>query len=131
MREEISYVLGKLENASNKLKEGSDKAKDELEKDGVIQRFEFTFELFWKTLKIFLRDSGIEARTPKESLKEAFKIGWLKQEDIFLDMLEDRNKAAHIYDKETSEAIFERIKNNYIKAIIEVLDELKKITGDN
>ncbi|MBL7131312.1 MAG: nucleotidyltransferase substrate binding protein [Candidatus Omnitrophica bacterium] len=126
MKEEINYAFSNLENAFIKLKEGIDKAKDELEKDGVIQRFEFTFELFWKALKIFLQNSGIDTKTPKESLKEAFKIGWLKEEKTFLDMLEDRNKTAHIYDKATSEEIFKRIKNNYIQVIAEVLEELRK-----
>lgn len=123
MKEELEYSLSKLENAFIKLKEGVAKAEDELDKDGVIQRFEFTFELFWKALKIFLGSKGIEAKTPKDSLKEAFKIGWLKEEKVFLDMLEDRNKTSHIYDKETSEEIFVRIKNNYLDAIKGAISE--------
>ena len=127
MKEELKFAFSKLKNAFDKLKDGIAAAEDELEKDGVIQRFEFTFELIWKTLKIFLRNSGIEAKTPKESLQEAFKIGWIKEEKDFLDMLEDRNKTTHIYNKETAEEIFERIKNNYIQAMEEVLGKLEKL----
>lgn len=127
MKEEVKYAVLNFEKAFIKLKDGAETAKDELAKDGVIQRFEFTFELFWKTLKIFLRDNGIEAKTPKEALKEAFKIGWLKDEEIFLDMMEDRNKTSHIYDKETAEVIYERINSNYVQAVKEVLDKLKKL----
>jgi nucleotidyltransferase substrate binding protein (TIGR01987 family) len=123
MNEELKFAFSKLKDAFDKLKGGVDAAEDELEKDGVIQRFEFTFELIWKALKIFLRNSGITAKTPKESLQEAFKIGWLKEEKDFMDMLEDRNKTTHIYNKETAEEIFERIKNNYIQAMEEVLRE--------
>ena len=126
MKIKLKYTLTKLENAYAKLREGADTAKNELEKDGVIQRFEFCFELLWKTLKIFLRDTGIEVKTPKESLKEAFRVGWLKEEKIFLDMLEDRNMTSHIYDKETSEEIFCRIKNNYLPGIKDILEELKQ-----
>lgn len=126
MKKELDYALTKLENAFIKLKEGSRDANEELEMDGVIQRFEFTFELLWKTLKIFLLDSGVEAKSPKDSLKEGFKIGWLKDEQVFLNMLEDRNKTSHLYDKDTSEAILERIKNNYVPAIGAILSELKK-----
>ncbi|UCD15198.1 MAG: nucleotidyltransferase substrate binding protein [Candidatus Omnitrophota bacterium] len=125
MKEGLKYVLSKLTDAFNKLKEGVKTAEDELEKDGVIQRFEFTFELLWKTLKIFLRENGIETNTPKDSLKEAFRIGWLKEENIFLNMLEDRNKSSHIYDKETSEEIVNRVKNNYVPAIEEILKKLE------
>ena len=70
--------------------------------------------------------AGIEVKTPKESLREAFRVWWIKEEKIFLDMLEEGNKTSHIYDKETSEEIFLRIKNNYLCGIKDVLNELKK-----
>ncbi len=126
MKEEIRYAFVKLEKAIAMLREGTVKAKNELEEDGVIQRFEFNFELLWKTLKIFLYDKGIDARTPRDVLKEAFKLGWLNNEDIFLNMLEDRNKASHIYNKQTSREIFRRIKNEYISALEEVLEILRR-----
>lgn len=125
MKGEIRYAVMNLEKAFIKLRDGAETAKDELDKDGVIQRFEFTFELLWKTLKIFLRDRGIEVKTPKDSMTEAFKVGWIQDEEIFLDMLEDRNKTSHIYDRETLEVIFERIKSKYTQVIKEMLDKLK------
>lgn len=125
MKNEREYSLSKLDDAFSKLKEGINSVRDELGKDGVIQRFEFTVELLWKTLKIFLRDKGIEARTPKDSLKEAFKIGWITDENVYLNMLTDRNMSSHIYDRSTSEEIYLRIKDDYIKAIEEVLEELR------
>lgn len=127
MNEETKYALIKLKNAFLKLKEGGKKATEELEIDGVIQRFEFTFELFWKTLKIFLRNKGIEARTPRDVFKESFRIEWLNDEAVFLDMLEDRNKTSHIYDQKESREIFSRIKNNHIPAIEMVLKALKNM----
>ncbi len=127
MKEEIRYAFSKLESAFVKLNEGVNTAEDELEKDGVIQRFEFSLELIWKTLKLFLQNSGIEVKTPKESLKKAFNVGWIKDEKTFLDMLEDRNRTSHIYDKDTSDEILERIKNSYIQAMGQVLKELKNI----
>ena len=125
MKNEREYSLSKLDDAFSKLKEGINSVRDELGKDGVIQRFEITVELLWKTLKIFLRDKGIEARTPKDSLKEAFKIGWITDENVYLNMLTDRNMSSHIYDRSTSEEIYLRIKDDYIKAIEEVLEELR------
>ncbi|MGA9292196.1 MAG: HI0074 family nucleotidyltransferase substrate-binding subunit, partial [Ignavibacteriaceae bacterium] len=102
------------------------KAKDQLDQDGVIQRFEFTFELLWKTLKLFMADQGVITRSPKEALKEAFRFGLIKDESIFLDMLEDRNQASHIYSEDLSNKIFERIKNKYSKAFKVLLKELSK-----
>jgi len=60
MKDELQVAVVNFVNALSSLEEGVKEAKGELEKDGVIQRFEFTFELMWKTLKIFLYDEGIE-----------------------------------------------------------------------
>lgn len=126
MKEILKYSIQKLENAFIRLKAGVVSSKDELDKDGVIQRFEFTFELLWKALKIFLEYQGIDIKTPRDSLKEAFRVEIIDDEEIFLDMLEDRNRTSHIYSKEVSEEIFNRIKLYYIKGIEKVLKELKE-----
>lgn len=126
MKEILKYSIQKLENAFIRLKAGVVSSKDELDKDGVIQRFEFTFELLWKALKIFLEYQGIDIKTPRDSLKEAFRVEIIDDEEIFLDMLEDRNRTSHIYSKEVSEEIFNRIKLHYVKSIEKVLEELKE-----
>lgn len=118
------YSHEKLKNAFDKLNEGADIADDELQRDGVIKRFEFTFELLWKTLKIYLENQGIIVRSPRESLKEAFKLNLIEDEKVFLDMLKDRNETTHIYDKETADKIFNRIKSDYISAIENVVKKL-------
>ena len=124
MEDVLEYSLNKLKNANQKLKEGIEQAKDELDKDGVIQRFEFTFELLWKALKIQLEYQGIIVKTPRGSFVEAFRIDLISDEKIFLDMLEDRNNISHIYDKETADNIFNRIKSDYIPAIENVVNKL-------
>lgn len=126
MENVLEYSLNKLKNANQKLKEGIEQAKDELDKDGVIQRFEFTFELLWKALKIYLEYQGILVKTPRDSFVEAFRIDLISDEKIFLDMLEDRNNTSNIYDKETSEKIFNRIKKNYQTEIAKVIELLNK-----
>jgi nucleotidyltransferase substrate binding protein (TIGR01987 family) len=122
---EMTFAIEKLNAAWEKLKHGAETAQGELELDGVIQRFEFTFELFWKTLKIFLKHEGIEASSPKECLKAAFRLGWLESEGVYLDMLEDRNKTSHIYERSMAEDIIQRIKDKYISAIRKLLEILK------
>lgn len=126
MKDVLEYSIKKLKDAYKKLDEGIKQAKDELDKDGVIQRFEFTFELLWKALKIYLEYQGIIVRTPRESFMEAFRINIINDEKIFLDMLEDRNNTSHIYDKKTSEKIFNRIKNIYTPEIAKIIDILSQ-----
>jgi len=124
MKDVLEYSLKKLKKAHQRLKEGITQAKDELGKDGVIQRFEFTFELLWKALKLYLEHQGIIVKTPRDSFVEAFRVDLIGDEKIFLDMLEDRNNTSHIYDEETSEKIFNRIKNNYQAEIAKVIELL-------
>lgn len=125
MKETLDYSIKQLEKAFLKLKNGAVSAQDDLDKDGVIQRFEFTFELFWKTLKIFLAYKGIETKTPRDSLKEAFRINLIEDEELFLNMLEDRNKTSHIYDESTADDIFVRIKNEYVQLIEKTIQKIK------
>ncbi len=128
MSDELKYSLEKFKSAIKRLDEGVKEAKDNLGRDGVIQRFEFTFELLWKSLRLFLLDEGIITKSPKESLKEGFKFGLIKDEEIFLDMLEDRNQTSHIYSEEVSKEIFKRIKIRYLNPLKKILNEIKKST---
>ena len=83
MKDELKYSMLKFQKALKQLEEGAKQAKDQLDNDGVIQRFEFTFELAWKTIKLFLVNEGIITKSPKEALKEAFKFGLIKDEESF------------------------------------------------
>ncbi len=126
MKDELKYSIEKFNKALSRLNAGIKKAKDQLDNDGVIQRFEFTFELLWKTLRLFLLDEGIITKSPKEALKEAFRFGLIKDEEIFLDMLEDRNQTSHIYSEEISKEIVLRIKKFYLSKLTELSKELLK-----
>lgn len=89
--------------------------------DATIQRFEFTFELFWKFLKDFFQEQGIQLHYPKEVIQEAFKVGTINDEGLWLQMLEDRNMTSHTYDEELANEIFLRIKR-YTPEIRRVVD---------
>jgi nucleotidyltransferase substrate binding protein (TIGR01987 family) len=126
MKDELKYSFSNLKNAAKRLEEGVKHADDQLDRDGVIQRFEFTFELLWKTLKLFLINEGIITRSPKETLREVFRYGLIKNETIFLDMLEDRNQTSHIYSEDSSTKIFERIEKKYLHSIKILVKEISQ-----
>lgn len=87
---------------------------DELVIDAVIQRFEFTYELGWKLLKLHLSFNGIaEVRSPRETFKESFSSGIINEGNIWIDMLDDRNITSHTYDEEEAQKIYWKIKNRY------------------
>jgi nucleotidyltransferase substrate binding protein (TIGR01987 family) len=110
-------VFENFSNALERLEEAVNEAQTELEIDGAIQRFEFTFEQAWKSIKKFLEDEGIICRSPKSCLKEAYAVGFINNEQIWLKMLTDRNKSVHIYDMETSREVFENIKRFYVQEL--------------
>lgn len=97
-----------------------------LEKEGVIQRFEYTFELSWKTLKDYLESQGQEAHFPREIIKHAFQSGLIEEGGVWIAMLEDRNLMAHTYDENRFKEAFSRIKNKYAAAIEQVYTFLKQ-----
>lgn len=78
--------------------------------DATIQRFEFTFELAWKFLKEFFFERGLELNYPKDVIKEAFGVGLLHDEGLWISMLRDRNLTSHTYDEKLADEIFSRIK---------------------
>jgi len=116
------------ENALSKLTEVLGKEHfEELEKDGVIQRFEFTFELAWKTMKDYLEDQGVlEVSTPKMVLRKAFQANLFEDDQIWLAMQEDRNLLSQVYKQSTSDRIFLCIIKVYIKGLQDLAEVLKK-----
>jgi nucleotidyltransferase substrate binding protein (TIGR01987 family) len=113
-KSEVLLKIKNFEKALNRLEEGVREAKNDLDKDGVIQRFEFTIELLWKALRAILLYQGIECYSPRSCVKEAFKANIIEDDELILDMIEDRNISSHIYDEEKSEALFSRIKEIYL-----------------
>ena len=121
--EQIESDFGKALKA---LEEALSQAESDLEVDGAMQRFEFTYELFWKLLRAYLQQEGIVVNTPKECFKEAYGLGILNSEDIALRMVDDRNLTVHLYDKETSREVFDRIKSLYIAFYREAFDSIRR-----
>jgi nucleotidyltransferase substrate binding protein (TIGR01987 family) len=90
-----------------------------LEKEGVIQRFEYTIELAWKTLKDFLEESGlvISPVTPRQVLKDAFSANIIPDGQVWIDMVNTRNLLSHTYDSAVFEAAVVAIADRYLPAL--------------
>jgi nucleotidyltransferase substrate binding protein (TIGR01987 family) len=103
----------------------------DLEKEGVIQRFEYTFELAWKTLKDYLVYSGVafDQITPRSVIKQAFTARIIADGQTWIDMLEQRNAMSHTYDNETFETVFRNIAERYMAALEQVYTWLKQKTS--
>ncbi len=118
--ENFTRALMQLENAC-----GKDKYTD-LERAGLVQMFEFSFELGWKTLKDLLAYEGYDDKTPRSVIRRAFQAGYLDGDDTenWLDGLEKRNLLSHIYHEQTAREAETLIKNRYAPLLRRLCDRL-------
>ncbi len=101
----------------------------DLERDGIIQRFEFTFELAWKTLQDYLIDQGyLEIGGPRNTLRQAFADGILKDGEGWIAILEDRNLMTHTYNEASSQRVYERIVAHYLPLLQALLVQLEELS---
>ena len=124
-----------FEKSLNRLEEAITKAYKNIQnedytffRDSAIQRFEFTVEIMWKSIKEYLfKKEGIECVSPKSCLREYFEVFNIdeKKSKKFLRMVDDRNLSSHTYHEEVAEEIFINLKE-YKELIKEVLESLKK-----
>ena len=114
-----NLLLKDLEKAINQLEHALlEKDVDDLIRAGCIQYFEFCFELSWKTIKSLALKEGLqECYSPKACFQLAFKNKWIDDEEIWIQMLNDRNLMTHTYD--SAEAL------NVYKNLSDYLDQFK------
>lgn len=105
---------------------------DDRDRAGVIQAFEYTFELAWKTLQKFAQQQGEDTVGPRGAFEFAFKNKLILAEDelLFIAMMKDRNLSAHTYREKTAQALFENIQKNYVSILEKLLNKLSRtLTG--
>lgn len=88
----------------------------DIERDAIIQRFEFTFEAVWKAAQAYLRTiEGIDVASPKSVIRACREVGLFDESEtmLALKMADDRNLTVHTYNEPLAMAIYERIKNYY------------------
>ncbi len=110
------FNVGPLEKALKQLEAGLDKMKidpsDELRRDGVIQRFEYSMDLAWKLIQRYLKVEAqvdeASIRTKKDLFREAARLKLIASAESWIGHYEARNEASHVYNLETAIAVFER-----------------------
>lgn len=98
----------------------------ELERAGIIQFFEMTFELAWKVLKDYLESEGYTVKSPRETVKQAFQIGLIDNGHVWIDALSNRNLTTHTYDEELANKITREILSAYIPELEKMYYKLSK-----
>jgi len=99
----------------------------DLEKQGMIQAFEYTHELAWTTLKDFLEYKGQkDIYGSKDASRKAFQLGIIEDGEGWMDMIQSRNKTSHTYNRETAEEIVAAVTSIYYKLFISLDEKLNE-----
>lgn len=98
----------------------------ELERAGIIQFFEMTFELAWKVLKDYLEAQEYLVKSPRETVKQAFQIGLIDNGHIWMDALSNRNLTTHTYDEELANKMTNEIITMYLPELDKMYEKLSK-----
>jgi len=118
--------LRSFEKALLQLGDALEESESPIVRDACLQRFEFSYELLWKTLKIFLEEiHGVRAVSPRQVFKEAFALSIIDEELTFVEMIESRNTLSHTYNEEQAAKIYLKCAD-YLKAMNSVLAQLNK-----
>ena len=91
----------------------------DLENQGLIQGFEFTFELAWNVMKDYLEEQGInDIIGSKNAVRHAYNKGLIDDGQVWMDIIEGRNVSSHTYDEETARKLLDKIINNFYEPFL-------------
>lgn len=100
-----------------------------IERAGMIQFFEVSFEQSWKVLKDFLEEEGFTVKSPRDAIKTAFQYGFIENAEVWLEALKDRNLTTHTYDEATADKVENNIKLRYYPILKSLYIDFNKKLG--
>lgn len=117
-----------LSNLTNAFTLAQERGLSDLEMQGMIQGFEFTFELAWNVMKDYLEEQGVTGIIgSKNAIRQAFNMGLIKDGDLWMDMINDRNLASHLYEEEMADDLFDEIMNSYYYYFCEFAEKMNSL----
>jgi nucleotidyltransferase substrate binding protein (TIGR01987 family) len=103
---QLDNLIKNLNKANKRLKEAVKANPTSMNKDATIQRFEFTFELAWKTLQAYIRDQGFDCKSPKNCIREGARLEVIKEPEEWFSYLNSRNLITHTYNEKMADEIY-------------------------
>lgn len=127
-QQRFSNYTKALEQLSDAVYLSRKRGLSKLEKQGLIQAFEYTHELAWKVLKDFLESRGkSDLYGSKDVTREAFRLGIIENGEAWMSMISSRNLTSHTYNEKTTEKIVNFVLNSYFDQFIELKDKFELI----
>jgi nucleotidyltransferase substrate binding protein (TIGR01987 family) len=111
-------------------KDNSEIVLDEMIKEGLIQRFEYTHELAWNVMKDYAEYQGNNTiGGSRDATREAFQLKIIENGDVWMDMIKSRNKTSHTYNEETAEEIYQKIITEYFPVFMDFKNKMEEKTN--
>ena len=130
LSEAVLYII-QLTEKNDATNEKTGKVRDEIIKEGLIQRFEYTFEMAWNVMKDYAMFQGnAEIAGSRDAIRYAFSSNLISDGETWMDMIRSRIKTSHTYNEETTEEIYRKILIEYFDAFksFETVMEGKRIS---
>ena len=104
---------------------------NDFEADGLIQRFEFTFELAWKLMKSYADYQGTdkEIMGSRDAVRWAFENKLIEDSDVWMEMIKRRNDTSHNYDEDTAADVIVRVKDVYFQAFVRFYERMNNLSS--
>ena len=133
IKEDIRWIqrFSNLKKALSNLDEAVELSEEreltKLEKQGLIQSFEYTYELAWNTIRDFYRSKGeVDIQGSRDAFRLAFERGLIEDGQVFMNMIKSRQLSSHTYNEETADEIYQDIVNHYFCAFQELVERLQQ-----
>ena len=115
-----------FEKALNQLEKALKQPKSEYMRDAVIQRFEFTYELAWKTIKAYLSTLDLTVLSPKDALKIAYQQGLITDAAAWSELHVKRNLTSHTYDEILADEIYGYLQKEGLSLFLSLQQTLRQ-----
>jgi nucleotidyltransferase substrate binding protein (TIGR01987 family) len=127
LKQSIDYLRHDFESTKDARATAKDEVVlNEMLKEGLIQRFEYTHELAWKVTKDYAEYQGnSNVGGSRDASREAFQLQLIANGHVWMDMISSRNKTSHTYNEATANAIYEKIINEYYSAFLAFENTMK------
>ena len=120
----LENLIKNLKKANKRLKEAVELSPTRIHKDATIQRFEFTFELAWKTIQEYIRDQGFDCLSPKNCIREGARLEIIDNPEDWFGFLDNRNLIAHSYNEKLADKIYKKALK-FPKEVEKVLENIQ------
>ncbi|MEP7263858.1 MAG: nucleotidyltransferase substrate binding protein [Bacteroidota bacterium] len=128
----VDYIRKNVADMEDSKELKSIKVLDEIIKEGLIQRFEYTHELAWNVMKDFAEYQGnFQIKGSRDATQEAFKMELVTDGEVWMDMISSRNKTSHTYNQQTADEIFRSILDEYYPAFTQFNITMEQLRSGN